>query len=46
MRGTWHSSSTSMLIGDFVSLHLAAREGIDPGPVPVLDELKRRLLEA
>ena len=28
-----------MLVGDFVSLHLAAREGIDPGPVPVLDEI-------
>ncbi len=26
--------------GDFVSLHLAFQEGIDPGPVPVLDELK------
>jgi glucose/mannose-6-phosphate isomerase len=35
-----------MLVGDFVSLHLAAREGIDPGPVPVLEELKQRLLEA
>ncbi|MDR3649118.1 MAG: SIS domain-containing protein, partial [Acidimicrobiales bacterium] len=35
-----------ILVGDFVSLHLAAREGIDPGPVPVLEELKRRLLEA
>ncbi|HTT87651.1 MAG TPA: SIS domain-containing protein [Acidimicrobiales bacterium] len=34
-----------MLVGDFVSLHLAAREGLDPGPVPVLDELKRRLRE-
>ncbi len=31
------------LIGDFVSLHLAGQEGIDPGPIPVLDELKRRL---
>lgn len=30
-------------IGDVVSLHLAAREGIDPGPVPVLDEIKSRL---
>ena len=29
------------LIGDFVSLHLAGHEGIDPGPIPVLDELKR-----
>jgi len=35
-----------ILVGDFVSLHLAAREGIDPGPVPVLEDLKRRLAEA
>jgi glucose/mannose-6-phosphate isomerase len=32
-----------VLVGDFVSLHMAAREGIDPGPVPVLDQLKERL---
>ena len=32
-----------VMIGDFVSLHLAAREGIDPGPVPTLSELKLRL---
>lgn len=31
------------LTGDFVSLHLAAQEGIDPGPIPVLDDLKRAL---
>jgi len=31
------------LIGDFVSLHLAGNEGIDPGPIPVLDELKQQL---
>jgi glucose/mannose-6-phosphate isomerase len=31
------------LIGDFVSLHLAANEGIDPGPIPVLDEMKQQL---
>lgn len=31
------------LLGDFVSLHLAERHGIDPGPVPVLGELKTRL---
>jgi glucose/mannose-6-phosphate isomerase len=30
-------------IGDLVSLHLAAREGVDPGPVPVLEEIKNRL---
>ena len=33
------------LIGDFTSLHLAGREGIDPGPIPVLDEIKVRLVE-
>ncbi len=32
-----------VLLGDFVSLHLAAAEGVDPGPVPVLGELKQRL---
>ena len=32
-----------VLIGDFVTLHLAANEGLDPGPVPVLEELKARL---
>ena len=32
-----------VLLGDFVSLHLAAAEGVDPGPVPVLAELKQRL---
>ncbi len=32
-----------VLLGDFVSLHLAAAEGVDPGPVPVLSELKERL---
>lgn len=32
-----------VLLGDFVSLHLAAQEGVDPGPVPVLGELKSRL---
>ncbi|HEX9530215.1 MAG TPA: SIS domain-containing protein, partial [Acidimicrobiales bacterium] len=32
-----------VLFGDFVSLHAAAREGIDPGPIPTLTDLKRRL---
>jgi glucose/mannose-6-phosphate isomerase len=31
-----------VMIGDFVSLHLAAREGIDPGPVPASSELLER----
>jgi glucose/mannose-6-phosphate isomerase len=34
-----------ILVGDFVSLHLAFQEGIDPGPVPTLVELKQRLVE-
>jgi glucose/mannose-6-phosphate isomerase len=34
-----------ILIGDFTSLHLAAQEGIDPGPIPALDEIKARLAE-
>jgi glucose/mannose-6-phosphate isomerase len=34
-----------ILVGDFTSLHLAAQEGIDPGPVPALDEIKSRLAE-
>ena len=33
------------MLGDFVSLHLAAAEGVDPGPVPVLGELKRCLAQ-
>ncbi|MGH9123816.1 MAG: SIS domain-containing protein [Acidimicrobiales bacterium] len=32
-----------ILTGDFVSLWLAAQEGIDPGPVPILVDLKDRL---
>lgn len=31
------------LMGDLVSVHMALAEGVDPGPVPVLDELKARL---
>jgi len=29
-----------ILIGDVVALYLAAQEGVDPGPIPVLEELK------
>lgn len=32
-----------ILIGDFVSLHLAVQAGIDPGPVPLLGEIKQAL---
>ena len=35
-----------ILVGDFTSLHLAAREGLDPGPVPAIDALKRALKES
>ena len=31
------------LIGDVASLELAAAEGVDPGPIPVLDDLKTAL---
>jgi glucose/mannose-6-phosphate isomerase len=30
-------------LGDLVSLHLAARAGVDPGPVEILDRLKEAL---
>jgi glucose/mannose-6-phosphate isomerase len=32
-----------ILIGDFTSIHLALREGVDPGPVPALDHVKAGL---
>jgi glucose/mannose-6-phosphate isomerase len=32
-----------ILLGDLVTLQLAANEGVDPGPVPVLDDIKHRL---
>jgi glucose/mannose-6-phosphate isomerase len=35
-----------VLVGDFVALHLAAQEGLDPGPVPALDQIKRTLTDA
>lgn len=31
------------MVGTFTSLHMAAQEGIDPGPVPVLDWMKQQL---
>jgi glucose/mannose-6-phosphate isomerase len=30
-----------VMLGDFVSLHLAAQEGIDPGPMDTLDRIKQ-----
>ena len=32
-----------VLLGDLVSIYLATLRGVDPGPVPVLDELKATL---
>jgi glucose/mannose-6-phosphate isomerase len=32
-----------VLIGDLVTLHMAVAEGVDPGPVPILDDIKRQL---
>jgi glucose/mannose-6-phosphate isomerase len=32
-----------VFLGDLVSLHLAAREGIDPGPIPALEYVKAGL---
>lgn len=33
-----------VMIGDFVSLHLAAQEGIDPGPMDTLDKIKHSVV--
>lgn len=32
-----------ILVGDFTSTHLAMQEGVDPGPVPVIDHVKREM---
>ena len=34
---------SAILVGDFVSWYLATLRGMDPTPVNVIDELKRRL---
>ena len=34
---------SAVLLGDFVSVYLAVRRGVDPSPVTAIDELKRRL---
>jgi hypothetical protein len=31
------------MYGDFVSLEMAAMEGIDPGPISALEDLKKAL---
>ena len=35
-----------VLQGDLVSLHMAFNEGVDPGPVDILDQLKLGLRDA
>lgn len=32
-----------VMMGDFVSLELAVQSGVDPGPVPILDQIKAAL---
>jgi glucose/mannose-6-phosphate isomerase len=32
-----------ILFGDFTTLWMAFQEGIDPGPIPVLDQMKAAL---
>jgi len=32
-----------ILVGDFTSVHRAIQEGVDPGPIPVIADLKRAL---
>jgi glucose/mannose-6-phosphate isomerase len=34
-----------ILQGDFISLHMAAQAGVDPGPIPVLEQIKAALAE-
>jgi glucose/mannose-6-phosphate isomerase len=33
------------LFGDMTSLHAAAEQDVDPGPIPVLDDIKRRVAD-
>jgi hypothetical protein len=33
----------AVMLGDLVSLELASREGVDPTPVAVIEDLKDRL---
>jgi glucose/mannose-6-phosphate isomerase len=35
---------SAILLGDFVSVYLAVRRGVDPTPVTAIEELKRRLI--
>jgi len=35
-----------VVMGDLTTLHLAVQSGVDPGPVPILDEIKERLADS
>ena len=35
-----------IFFGDMVTLHMAQNEGLDPGPVPILDDFKARLRQS
>jgi hypothetical protein len=43
--GTVERVMSLVLLGDLVSLYLAVLQGIDPSPVPIIDELKARLAQ-
>ncbi|MDQ7820536.1 MAG: bifunctional phosphoglucose/phosphomannose isomerase [Armatimonadota bacterium] len=45
-RGLLARLCSIIVVGDFVSWYLALLRGVDPTPVPVIDELKRRLAQA
>jgi glucose/mannose-6-phosphate isomerase len=38
-----HRMLSAVMLGDLVSLHLAARRGVDPSPVAIVETLKDRL---
>ncbi len=42
-RGRLSRLLTLVYLGDFLSFYLAVRRGVDPTPVPEIEELKRRL---
>jgi glucose/mannose-6-phosphate isomerase len=42
-RGRLARLLTLVYLGDFLSFYLAVKRGVDPTPVPEIEELKRRL---
>ena len=37
------AAARAVMLGDLVSLHLAARRGVDPSPIEAIDALKAKL---